>query len=481
MRGLRFWLGLVAVAAGVSLLIVLLDVVVKLMQVSPLALVVLLLIVVFICLRWRFFRPPSPAPSIPQFPDKLTAAQANLTALEEQLQKIRDQVTQGALQEQTEKLRTTIERQELQVVVFGVGSAGKTSLVNALLGRAQGKIAATMGTTEIGVKYRPVQIGKSTVSLVDCPGILEAGEGGKEREELARRIATRADLLLFVIAEDLKQAEFQLLQELYHLGKKIVLVWNKIDLYTKSDQAAILAKIQERLQQAHLAIETVPIAAHPAPVSLPTGEIYQPPPKLAPLLATLADILTAQTKDLIADNVLLQCQTLTTEARSVITAEREQQTQAIIDRYQWLVAAAVVANPLPLVDFLATAAVHTQMVLDIAQVYDCQISWEDGQNLVKSLVQTMTGLGLTKTAMQILNATLTVNPLGVVVKNALGGITAAYLTRIAGRSFQAYFAQQGQWGDGGITAVVQQQFALAQKEELLQKFLQQTIAHLELN
>ncbi|MCS6959307.1 MAG: DUF697 domain-containing protein [Pseudanabaenaceae cyanobacterium SKYGB_i_bin29] len=466
MKGARLWLSLLALAVGVSLFIF-----------SPLALLGVGIVTI---LGWRFLRPRPSSPAIPRFRDKLTAAQANLVALEEQLQKIRDQVSQGALRQRTEKLKQTIEEQEPQLVVFGVGSAGKTALVNALLGREQGQVAPTMGTTEIGVKYRPLQIGNCTVSIVDCPGILEMGQGGEAREELARKIATRADLLLFVIEEDLRQTEFQLLQELYQLGKKIVLVLNKVDRYTKAEQTEICTNIKTRLQQANLDIATVAIAARPAAVTLPTGEIYHPPPKLAPLVAVLEQILTTQSQELIADNVLLQCQTLTTEARSLLTQQRERQTQAIIDRYQWLVATAVVANPLPLVDFLATAAVHTQMVLDIAQVYDCHISWEDGQKLVKSLIQTMTGLGLTKTAIQIMNTALTVNPVGVVVKSAVGGLAAAYLTRVAGRSFQTYFAQQGQWGDGGITEVVQKQFALAQKEELLQKFVQQTIEHLEL-
>jgi GTPase SAR1 family protein len=470
------WLGwLIGIGVGVSVLIALLDVLVRLFQVSPLVggLVFILMVIAGAGLSWRFLRRKPVKPSLPQYEDKLAAAAANLAALESQLDKIRDQVTQEALRQQSATLHRSMASQEPQVVVFGVGSAGKTSLVNALMGQARGEIAPTMGTTPIGVKYRPVRVGQIKVSLTDCPGILEAGIQGTDREALARQLATRADLLLFVIDDDLRQAEFTLLQELAQLGKKILLVFNKIDRYPKPDREQIFASIRQRI--APLGIDLVPVAALPQPVELPTGEIYHPPPQIAALVAQLELIFVDQGIDLIADNVLLQTQSLTKEARSILSQQREQETQAIIDRYQWIVAGAVIANPIPLADFLATAAVHTQMVLELAQVYDCQISREDSQNLVKSLTQTLIGLGVTKTVLQIMTTALTVNPLGMVVNSTIGGITAAYLTRIAGRSFAQYFANQEQWGDGGIAAVVEAQFNLAQREELLQHFIQQAI------
>ncbi|MCA1903348.1 MAG: GTP-binding protein [Cyanobacteria bacterium KgW148] len=480
MKELDFWVRLVVGLGAVAIGVALLDRVVQLARISPLLAIMVtgLLILAAVIIGRRFFRAKPPKPEVKEFQHRVEAAQENLTALESQLDKIQDQVAQEALRYHTTTLRQTMSRQEPQLVVFGVGAAGKTSLVNALMGHDRGAVAATMGTTELGVKYRPVKLGEFTVSLTDCPGILEAGAVGADREELARKLATRADLLLFVIDDDLRQTEFQLLQELATLGKKIILVFNKTDRLPKPDRELICQSIQQRLASAGLAIPLTAIAARPQAVALPTGETYYPPPKLAPLLAELTTILATQTPDLIADNILLQCQSLTTEARSVLSQQREQLTQQIIDRYQWIVAGAVVANPIPLADFLATAAVHTQMVMEIAQVYDCQISREDSQSLVKSIIQTFTALGMTKTVLQIMSMTL--NPLGILVKTTIGGLTAAYLTRIAGRSFQEYFAHQENWGDGGISKVVERQFNLAQKEELLQTVVQQTLNHLKI-
>lgn len=50
-------------------------------------------------------------------------------------------------------------------------------------------------------------------------------------------------------------------------------------------------------------------------------------------------------------------------------------------------------------------------------------------------------------------------------------MTAAYLTRIAGKSFIEYFCHDQDWGDGGITEVVQEQFKLSKKDEFVKDFV----------
>jgi len=62
------------------------------------------------------------------------------------------------------------------------------------------------------------------------------------------------------------------------------------------------------------------------------------------------------------------------------------------------------------------------------------------------------------------------------VGKALQGVTAAYLTRIAGKSFRQYFSQNQDWGDGGISEVVQKQFQLSRKNEFIQTFVQEAIS-----
>ena len=84
---------------------------------------------------------------------KTEAAGETLKAVRRQVQQIQDKVAQEALFKRSQQIEESLARGNLHVVVFGTGSAGKTSLVNALIGEIVGSVAATMGTTQIGETY----------------------------------------------------------------------------------------------------------------------------------------------------------------------------------------------------------------------------------------------------------------------------------------------------------------------------------------
>ena len=97
------------------------------------------------------------------------------------------------------ELRADRQARRFHVVVFGTGSAGKTSLINALLGRTVGRTEPTIGTTKGGEAFTyELEDVDGTVLLTDTPGLSEIGEAGGAREAEARDLAARADLLLFV-------------------------------------------------------------------------------------------------------------------------------------------------------------------------------------------------------------------------------------------------------------------------------------------
>ncbi|MFO0104477.1 MAG: GTPase, partial [Cyanobium sp.] len=64
-----------------------------------------------------------------------------------------------------------LERGDLVVVVFGVGSSGKTSLIRALLRQLVGTVGAAMGSTAGSERYRLRLKGLDRgIWLVDTPG-----------------------------------------------------------------------------------------------------------------------------------------------------------------------------------------------------------------------------------------------------------------------------------------------------------------------
>ncbi|MFB2893322.1 YcjF family protein [Aerosakkonemataceae cyanobacterium BLCC-F50] len=446
-----------------------------------LILLLALLITVFIYYGVMFWRsqnqPKRRKPQIKIPEAKTEAAAENLRAVKKQVKQIQDEVSRQALLSRSREIETNLSRGNLQVVIFGTGSSGKTSLINALMGRMVGKVSAPMGTTEVGETYELKLKGlEREILITDTPGILEAGVAGTEREQLARQLATEADLLLFVVDNDLLQSEFVPLKALAEIGKRNILVLNKIDLYTDEDKEKILARLRERVRTFISTSDVITVSANPRTVKLETGEIMQPEPDVMPLIRRLANILRAEGDDLMADNILLQSQRLGEEARKIIDAQRHRQADKVVERFQWIGAGVVAVTPLPVVDLLAAAAVNAQMVVEIGKIYGCDLNMERGRELALSLGKTLASLGIVKGAIELVSRALQLNIATYLVGKAIQGVSAAYLTRIAGKSFIEYFRQNQDWGDGGISEVVQRQFELNKKDEFVKAFVQDAIA-----
>ncbi|HEY9736034.1 MAG TPA: GTP-binding protein [Trichocoleus sp.] len=426
---------------------------------------------------WLFLRPPAQRrrPQAPQ--EKTAAAGATLDALQQQIAQIQNEVAREVLQAQSQSLVEEMNRRDLVVTVFGVGSAGKTSLVNALLGEIVGAVAAPMGTTTAKHTYRWRLEGLArSILLTDTPGISEAGIAGTLREQDARQMATEADLVLFVIDDDLRQSEYHLVRSLLEINKRLLIVLNKADRYPDDELEAILERVRSRFQGILAPPDVLAVAANPTPIPMEDGGWFQMEPDVLPLVERMAEVLWLEGDTLIADNLLLQSQRLSTEARRLIDEQRQRQADQIVERYQWIGAGVIAVTPLPGLDLLAAAAINAQMVVELGRIYGCSLSIEEGKELALSLARTLTGLGIVRGAVELLAIGLQTNLATVLAGKALNGVSAAYLTRIAGKSFIEYFRRNQSWGDGGMGEVVQEQFRLNQRDAFIKAFVQDAIA-----
>lgn len=408
--------------------------------------------------------------------DKTEAATQNLEAVRLQVEQLQDEISKQELIARSRIIQENLAKGELSIVIFGTGSAGKTSLVNALMGRMVGQVGAAMGTTQIGETYRIHINGiDREIFITDTPGILEAGIEGTDRERLAKTLATDADLLLFVVDNDIRQSEFAPLELLARIGKRSILVFNKCDRYPIQDQDLILKSLRDRVSGLIAATDVIRVSACPPRVQLDTGEWVNPDPDIMPLIRQVAAVLRSEGDDLLADNILLQSQRLGDETRRLLEQQRRREAEKIVDRFQWIGAGVVAVTPVPVVDLLATAAVNAQMVVELGKVYGCEINSDRGRELAMSLAKTLVSLGLVKGAVSLVAAVLQVSVVGLLVGRAIQGISAAYLTRIAGRSFMEYFQRDQTWGDGGMAEVIQQQFQLNRRDEFVRAFVQDAI------
>lgn len=417
------------------------------------------------------------------------AAETQAERAREIIARMRDDARREDLQTRLERLESQRKEplDELNIVVFGTVSAGKTSLINALIGRPVGETSAVMGTTRRGEAHSHSLKGvEGTIHLVDTPGISEAGAGAVDREDEARELAKRADLLLFVVDGDLIRTEFARLNELARLGKRSIVVLNKRDRLTDDDAAAILAKLRERLGGVVAADDVVTASAAPRPIPLrtmrPDGshetvlEVQEP--DLRALKARIIDVLSREGRLFRVANLLVQTNLLSREAEGELKSERRRRADEVIERHQWMTATTVFANPIPGINLLAGASVQTELIAELARVYGVEPTKAQLHALAGGMAQAMLKIGLAEAATSVVAGVFKRSPVSFVAGGALQAATMAYLARIAGKSFDEYFQNGQSWGDEGIEGVVLRQFEINSRAEFLREFARQAVRRL---
>jgi uncharacterized protein len=239
---------------------------------------------------WQQVRRPQqdPTPAAkPRRRVKLTRdqVQADLQDVDRLIQKLQDDISRRALQAKAREIDRRLAQEELHLVVFGTASAGKTSLINALLGQPVGETAPTLGTTQQGsIHTYQLEGWSGPISLTDTPGLLTIGGAG---EAEARALAQKADLLILVVAGDLLASEYAELLELARLGKSTILALNKTDQMLPEEVEIILAHLRQRTAGVIPPEQVVAIAADPEPLKVrycfPDGsrqETWEPQPPI---------------------------------------------------------------------------------------------------------------------------------------------------------------------------------------------------------
>src|SRR5262249_6431179 len=137
----------------------------------------------------------------------------------------------------------------VEIVVFGEISTGKSALINALIGQAVAAVNVRGGWTKdvwnlnwSGAGDVVPGLAHSEVVLVGTPGLNQVD--GAQRAGMAHEAAGRGDLVLFVVDWDMNEVEYSALVELAASHKPIILVLNKMDLYTPTELDELLSVLR---------------------------------------------------------------------------------------------------------------------------------------------------------------------------------------------------------------------------------------------
>ncbi len=151
--------------------------------------------------------------------------------------------TEGA-QEELKALAARQAGAGIHLCFFGEISAGKSSLIKALVPEADVVIDVVGGSTQDVRHYRWRSGAGQEILLTDVPGT-----GGHEEglDELATEEARRAHVVLFVCDADLTRPQLDALELLLAFEKPIVLILNKADRYSTDERATLMQKLLRRI------------------------------------------------------------------------------------------------------------------------------------------------------------------------------------------------------------------------------------------
>ncbi|MFO0868876.1 MAG: GTP-binding protein [Pirellulales bacterium] len=383
------------------------------------------------------------------------------------------------LQEMYGKLTTG----RVEIVLFGEISTGKSALINALVGQAVTSVDVRGGwTKEVwqvpweGCGYCLPGLAQSQVVLIDTPGVNEVG--GVDRATLAREVAERADLIIFVTDSDLNETEFAALLELAKVHKPITVVLNKADLYSREQRSRLLQVLRdERLAGIVAAEDVVETTADPREVEYvyegedgtTRTEWRKPPPDVALLKERILQLLERDGLALLALNGALFAADRSDRIAALRVQLRDRQAQQVIWGYAAIKALAVALNPIPLIDILGGSAVDATMVATLANIYGLEMSWVNARGLATSVLKSagwvIAGEIATHWAASAFKA-LTAG-YGTLLTAIPQGAAAGYGSYIVGQAARYYFEHGSSWGTDGPKAVIRQILEETDKQSVL--------------
>lgn len=376
-----------------------------------------------------------------------------------------DHPSLAILRENLAKLPLELARKEITVAVTGGKSVGKSTIIKVLQDTS---VSSEMSShfTETAALFSALGENSDVVTLSEIQ---------------------KSDVVLFLTNGDLTDSEFQVWEQLKTAKQPTLLVFNKQDQYQPSERATVLQSLKQRL-----GVNVVGTAACPVAVKVRKHQedgsfqewIEQPTPDIQQLTQQLG-LIGQQAEQLVCNTTHRQVLLLKIQAKNCLNGLRRDRSIPIIEQYQWIAAAANFANPVPGLDLLATAAINAQMVIDLGNIYQQKISWEQGQQIARTMGSLMLKLGLVELSTKAVTSILKTNVATFVAGGMVEGVSAAYLTRVAGLSLIEYFQEQEIALESGdalnlekLRQVLPTVFQQNQKMAILEAFVKQGVKRL---
>ena len=150
---------------------------------------------------------------------------------------------------------TTLVSERVHVSLFGRTNAGKSTLMNRLVGFDVAIVSPTAGTTTDPVQKAIEINGLGAAVIVDTPGLDDFTELGGERMARTAKVLDKTDIAVVLFTDEGGDAEYSVIEECRVREIPTVVVLNQIDALESKDET--VARIASRSKLNVLAVSAL--------------------------------------------------------------------------------------------------------------------------------------------------------------------------------------------------------------------------------
>jgi len=267
------------------------------------------------------------------------------------------------------------KEKKIRIGAYGKSGVGKSSVLNSLLKKDIFKTNIINGTTkEIQAEPWILKDQKiSSVELIDSPGFDFCNIKFPDK---VYSYINHSDLILFIVSGDINRNELNEISSLIKDGKKIIVILNKIDLFSKNDLKEIMENINFKL---------------PKDLNIPIILNHE-----NNLKNYLAKIINQQGEILLTLNSLQLADKLFLQIKEQRLKRRQKLAQSTIGKFSTIKASAVALNPFVLFDVAGSFALDTALIGELSKIYGLNLKSESTRKIFKNISINNLYLGVTQ-------------------------------------------------------------------------------------
>ena len=260
-----------------------------------------------------------------------------------------------------------LRQRKIRIGVFGKAGVGKSSVLNTIVNDDYFEINILNGFTKT-VQIKEIKFKRNRIKscdLYDYPGFDICNSSNKVNE---LKNILNLDLILFIIAGDPNRNELKKLFWIIKNGMKVIIIFNKIDMYTYTEIKKITEKIKRIL-----------------PDNYETPIITNSNKRNYKLKEYLNNLLEENGENLIVNNTFRLVNKLIIKIKENRLIKRKKEAQTIIGKYATIKASGVALNPIIYLDMFGSFALDTILIKELSKIYGLKVKGKSAQKLLQKI------------------------------------------------------------------------------------------------